>query len=426
MADDRFPPPRAGRPQAPAPDRRPHDHTCAGRTDGPRRKETMPMPLFTRLAAIPLALSLLAGCSAPPAPQPPIPAVKTAVAQTTVSAFSRDLSGVVEAQESTFLSFPVGGTVSEVAVDVGDEVRPGQVLAALDPTPLDNRVRTALARVRSAQAEVLKAKDQHQRLSTLFSQGFVSKSEIDDSRAALEAARGGLEVARGELEDAQRDRARTAIVAPYAGVIAKKSVQAFQEVQPGTTLFELAGKGGLKVRVMAPETLIADIRPGDPARVSFAAVKNLSVQGLVAEISAVAETGNAFPVTVALDSPPEGVRIGMTAQVALGTGQGAAVFLLPMTALALNEVPRLAAGGGPGDKAPVFIFDPEQQAVTLRLVDVLDIQGNFLAVTRGLAPGEEVVVAGTAFLRDGMRVRRWTPDTPQETVRLGTVAGEGE
>lgn len=385
---------------------------------------TRPITPRRLLWALAAAFMALAGCSEAPREEvPSVKSVKTAVAALSSGIFSRALSGVVEAQDSASLSFPVGGTLLEVHAERGDRVAAGQILARLDPKPFENRLRAAEARVRSAQAGLLKAKEQFQRKQSLLNQGFIAKAEFDEARASLAAAQGELDVADSEMEDARRDRSRTALAAPYAGVVARKDVNPFQEVKAGEPLFELMGAQGLKVRIMVPESLIGGVRPGDGAQVAFAVLKGFTVRGRVAEVGATAEAGNAFPVSVVLDAPPPAVRVGMTALVSLRSGAGAPVFLVPLTALAMDEMPRLAAGGGTQGKAPIFIFDPTEQMARLRLVEVLDLQDNFLAVRSGLAEGEEVIVAGAAFLRDGMPVRRWTPDTPKEELGLRLWGG---
>lgn len=385
----------------------------------------MRLPLAFVLALTVVGVTL--GCTSKPKDKPVIPAVKTAKVHATAGSFSRAISGVVEAQNTTSLSFPVGGTVAKVLVEAGEQVKAGQVLASLDPQPFDMRLRAAEARVRSVQASLLKSKDQHQRKSTLLSQGFIARAEFDETKASLAASRGELDVALSELESARRDRARTVITAPYAGVIGRKDVQPHQEAPAGKAVFDILGEGGMKVRVNVPESLIGGVKPGDEAQAAFSVLRGVTAIGRVAEVSAVAESGNAYPVTIALDTPPAGLRIGMTALVSFHSGGSAPIFLLPMTALAINEVPRLAAGGGTDGKAPIFIFDGEKQAVVLRLVEVQDMQGNSLAVTRGLSDGEEVVVAGAAFLRDGMTVRRWTPDVPPEEMAIGSaVSAKGQ
>jgi RND family efflux transporter MFP subunit len=376
------------------------------------------MPAFFKYA-LPFALLALIGCSEAPPPEPRvIPAVKTAVVTENPGGFTRAIAGVVEPQDSTVLSFPLGGTVLEVRPNVGDTVTAGQVLAKLDAVTLRNQMQSAQANVYSGQASLLKAREEYQRKKALLDKGYISKSEFDEAKAALVARQSETEVAQAQLDNARRDLQRAELKAPFSGVIAKRNVEPYQEVKAGEALFTLMGDSGLKVKIQVPETLISSIKQEDETVVSFPALKGEAITGRITEISAQAEAGNAYPVSVTLNNAPAGLRSGMSASVSFRAHENVPVFLIPLSALAMNEIPQLADNGGTGGKAPVFVFNAEKQTVSLRLVDVLDLQDNMLAVTRGLANGDEIVVAGTAFLRDGMNVRRWEPETPRDSITI--------
>lgn len=94
-----------------------------------------------------------------------------------------------------------------------------------------------------------------------------------------------------------------------------RSVDAFNEVQAGGTVFELQSEGAFKVEVLMPETLIRDVSYGDGVSVRFPTLKNVEINGIVSTIGAKAESGNAFPVKVELVESPADIRPGMTAQV---------------------------------------------------------------------------------------------------------------
>jgi hypothetical protein len=64
--------------------------------------------------------------------------------------------------------------------------------------------------------------------------------------------------------------------------------------------------------------------------------------------------------------------------------------------------------------------------VSLRLVEVRDFSGNTLTVTSGLSENDEVVVAGASFLKDGMTVRRWEPETPREGIVMSVSVPSGK
>lgn len=381
-------------------------------------------PFVILLVGIPIALT---ACSEqPPAAVERIPAVKTLVVRSSDEAGMRSISGVIEAGRSTALSFPAGGTVAKVAVEIGDTVKAGQVLAQLDPGPFDIALRTAKAQQESAQSNLLHAKEQFRRLEKLFKRGIVAQAELDGARAALQSAESSLELAQAQFAKAQDDKRRTVIVAPFNGRISAKEISAFQEVAAGKPVITLVNAEGLKVRALVPESLARGLQIGAAVQVGVPSQPDVRIAARISEIGAVAESGAAVPVMAALETGQadlKGILVGSAATVTfpLPAGDGRRVLLVPLSALAIDDVPRLAAEGGTGGRAPLFLFNAKAGAVELRLVEVADLRGNRLAVSGGLSEGDEVVVAGTSFLKDGMRVRRWEPETPREETRFTTL-----
>jgi RND family efflux transporter MFP subunit len=390
-----------------------------------------PVSAIRRIALVPALLVLFAfleGCAEEPRPAPShIPSVKTQVVRTESSLGVRIISAVVQADKTATLAFPIGGTVAQILVDLGDAVSKGQTLARIDPAPFEIALRSANAQVASARSSLLAASEQYRRLKTLHDQGIIPEVELDNQRAALNNAQSSLEVAQSQRVKAQDDLRRTAILAPFDGRIAEKSVTAFQEVGSGEAVLKMIDEGGLEARAAVPESLVRTLRLGGRVAVTFPTLPGARVDGTIAEIGASAGAGNAYPVLISLDreqSVAGGVLVGAAANVEFPVDAGDAdrAFLVPLSALAMNEIPRLSAEGGTGGRAPIFVFLPEKSAVALRVVEVRDFSGNHLAVTSGLSENDEVVVAGASFLKDGMAARRWEPGTPQQGIVM-SVSG---
>lgn len=378
-----------------------------------------------------LLMLLIAGCAEDPQiAVKRIPAVKTQVVASERNLGSRRISAVIEAERTTTLAFPMGGTVAEILFDLGDTVRQGQVLAKIDPASFEIALRSANAQLSAAQSSLLAAREQYRRIKTLHDQGIVPEVELDNQRAALRNAESSLEVAQAQRVKALDDLRRTTIIAPFDGRISEKNVTPFQEVGSGEAVLRMIADGGLKARALVPESLVRSLRPGVPVAVTFPTLPGVRVDGVIAEIGASAEGGNAYPVLVSLDATQAaagGVLVGAAATVDFpspGAAQ-AEVFLVPMSALAMSEMPGLSADGGTGGKAPLFVFLPAESRVVLRLVEVQGFRGNMLAVTSGLSEGEEVVVAGASFLQDGMAARRWEPETPREEIVMSVSGSSG-
>jgi multidrug efflux pump subunit AcrA (membrane-fusion protein) len=153
--------------------------------------------------ALPAALLLMlatAGCdggneAAAPRPEP-VRSVKTAVA-VPARGGDREFAGTVRAAERASLGFPLPGKVATIEVEVGDLVRRGQVLARLDPVPLELRLRQAQADLDRARAALSAERRRFEAQQTLLAKGFTTRRAFDQAQADLAAAEMTPDVVRG-------------------------------------------------------------------------------------------------------------------------------------------------------------------------------------------------------------------------------------
>jgi RND family efflux transporter MFP subunit len=174
-------------------------------------------------------------------------------------------------------------------------------------------------------------------------------------------------------------------------------------------MFEMAGEGGLQAVVMVPDSVVRRLRYGQSATVRVPSVESADLAGTVSEIAAEAGDASAFRVAIGLDRTPSDLRPGMAANATFAVG-GATddqpTYLIPISALALRE---MAVSDRKRTEGHVFVFDPASSTVKRRQVRGSSSVGNRLVITDGLSPGDQVVIAGVAFLREGMRVELWEP-----------------
>ena len=359
------------------------------------------------LVAWSVLLAALAGCrqEAPP-PELPPRAIQWQRVSGVLAGEQRVISGIVTAIDDTSLAFEVGGTVDSVDVNLGDRVETGQELARLDPEPFE----LAISDAQAALAEAVALRE-HAR-STLFrfveAGSAVAAQEVDRARAMRDSRESHVEAAEARLNLVRRDLRRSVLVAPFEGSISSREIEPAMKMASGQVAFELdSAEGGLRVEVQMPETLIARIRQGDEAHVSFPVIADTRVEmgdrGLTAVISEVgtrAGAGNAFPVSADLLNPPPGLRPGMTAEVAfsipLAESQLAGLegFMIPMAA-ALAEA---------DDRFSVFVYDAESSSVRKSPIRTGGVGDNAIAVLEGLDEGDIIATAGVSFLRDGQQV----------------------
>ncbi len=349
-------------------------------------------------------LLLSAACDS--APEPAIETVKRVkvfeVGPTSDGQLRR-ISGRVVAAETSRLSFGIGGTVARLNVNPGDRFADGQVLASLDDEPSRIAAEQARAQLASARAKLDEAQQAYTRATELVARGVGAQADVDSTFAALESAKGNLRAEQANLDSKERNLGMINLVAPFAGQVTERGVDAFEEVSASQTIITVQGEDAFEVQVGIPETLIRFIDYGQTVSVALTN-GDADVAAVVTEIGALSETGAAYPVSVRLLDGTAELRAGMTASVQfnLGAASDDPVYLIPLSALAVST----ALPDAPAeDIVPVFVVAGD--TLEKRAVTVGDIRGNELEVYGGLQPGELVVSAGVAFLHEGMQVAIW-------------------
>jgi len=313
----------------------------------------------------------------------------------------RRLSGTIHPVEATELSFEVGGKIDWVKVKLGDVVKRGDALARLDQRNFNLSLQSSQANLQKAKAALSEATNEFKRYTELSEKGLVSKSGFDNAKAAFESSLSAVNIATAQMEISAKDLNDSLLKAPYDGQITKRLIEPSMQVSPGQSSFQIEGDDGLEIQVMVPETLIRDLSKGNEINIHYPAFPLLTSKGNITEIGSRAETANAFPVTILINSSIEGLRAGMTAEVdftfqGIGrTGYQGNAFRLPLAAMGADE----------GQKAYVYVYDADKEVLHKQIVQTESILNNQVLISSGLKAGDIVAIAGISFLRDGQTVR---------------------
>ena len=366
------------------------------------------------LAYLGMAMGLLfLACGAADDPTtPPIPRVKVYVVGDEALGQVRALSGELAAAHESSLSFGVAGTVDRVRVSEGAVVDDGQLLATLDSEPLRLALEYSRSKLATGRANAVEAVQAYKRTSNLAEQGVAAQAQVEIAMAFRKSAESTLRGAESDFEQAELDLKRAELRAPFPGRIAARSIDPFEEVAANKTAFVLQSDSALVVKVQVPEMLIRNVEFAQAVRVTFPAVEGEGVAGVVSLIGAQAGDGNAFPVEIQLTKSGEDLRPGMTARVIFSFDSypdGRTAYLIPLSAIAI-DVGVASRGAAQDGQAPVFVLDEAAGRVKVRQVRIGGLRGNRLEVYEGLEPGDKVISAGVAFLRDGMEAELWSPE----------------
>jgi HlyD family secretion protein len=380
--------------------------------------------VFALLAAVGVAVTLVAQPSPKRAALPPpeeMLAAAVTVARVAPAQFTETVltTGSLAAREEVLVGPEVEGLrVTEVLAEEGMRVKRGDVLARLVADTLEAqlaqndaahaRAQAAAAQARSgivqAEARLLEANNAFERAKPLRAAGHLAESAYDQreqaartAQAQLLAAGDGLKVAEAEkaqVEAQRREllwrRGRTEVIAPADGVVSRRMARiggfAAGAAEP---MFRIVANGEVELDAEVPETRLAAVRIGQPARVEVAGSGEVigRVRLVSPEVDKATRLGR---VRIYLGDNPA-LRVGSFARgvIETATGEGLAV------------------------PAPAVLFGPEgpvAQLVHNKRVETRKIKtglasGGMVEVRAGLSEGDLVVARSGTFLRDGDLVR---------------------
>lgn len=162
------------------------------------------------------------------------------------------LDGTLQAVQQSTLSAQASGRIAQLAVQAGDRVRAGQVLAVVDDRETTAGVQRAQAAVTQAEAEARHAEAHLQRTRELRAQGFVSQAALDTAQAQAEAARAGVAQARAAQAQSALAQGFTRLTAPYDGFVLTTHAEAGDLAVPGRPIVTVYAPQPLRATVQVP------------------------------------------------------------------------------------------------------------------------------------------------------------------------------
>ena len=303
-----------------------------------------------------------------------------------------EFSGPLVAPNSVVVRAKAAGTLLALDVAEGSRVRAGQVLGRVDLAELSSRVAERNANLDAARAALAQAERTHASNERLAAQQFISPIALDNSRAAVDTARAQLGMAQATLDTSRVSLRDAALVAPIAGIVAKRSVVPGEKLAAEQALLTIVDLAKMELAGNVGTHEVSRLAPGMPVQVQVEGVEQ-PVAGTIARIAPAAEAGTrSIGVVVELPNPKESLRAG---QYAL------ARVMLP------DETPRLtlplAAISSSGGQNQVWVIESgvlARRAVTLGRRDE---RGGRVEILQGLPPGSQVLAAKFDNLHEGAR-----------------------
>ncbi len=324
-------------------------------------------------------------------------AVPVEVAQATRRAVDASYSGTttLEALGESQVVAKTSGVALAVLVEEGQVVRAGQALVRLDP----DRPRLQVAQ---AAAQMHKLENNYRRAQQLVEQRMISANDVDQIKYDLENARAIYRAAALELS-------YTTVTAPISGVVASRSIKSGNFVQINSPIIRIVDASRLEATLNVPEREIAKLKPGQAVGLAVDALPGKQFTGTVARVAPVVDNGTGtFRVVASFPGDGE-LQPGMFSRLDINYDRRADALVVPRTAL-------LEDGGEP---AVYVVRDGKAQRTVLKLGYN---DAGWVEVREGLKPGEQVVIAGKAALREGSAVQVIGQDKKPATVAKAPAA----
>jgi RND family efflux transporter MFP subunit len=349
------------------------------------------------------------------------PNVEVTRPKRSASAVDLVLPADARANQETAIFARANGYLKRFTVDIGDQVKAGQLLAEIDAPDVDAELVQAKASVGQAKANVVKAQDDLELARTTFERykgfgktGGVSQQEIDEKRAAVAQAQSALEAFKASVAAAEATVQRLAalqgfekVYAPFAGTVTARNMDVGALVSAGQTmpLFRIADTDVLRVYVNVPQSYVQSVQPGQKVALTVRNYPGREFEGVVART-----TGALDPATRTLryevDVPnKDGVLLaGMYGEVRIKAKQDEPPMVVPTSAVVFD------AGG-------TKVWVVEDGKVYQKRVDVGRDFGTEIEVSNGLSGKEQVVTNPGERLADGVEVEAKLPPQQQASAR---------
>ena len=318
-----------------------------------------------------------------------------AAAVTVVTPGKTTVAGEIEAPGTLAARRPMpvgvvgeGGQVVRVAVDAGDWVQQGQVLAVIDRSVQVQQAAAQGAQIQVAKADANLAQANLDRALQLVARGFVSKADVDRLTATRDAAVARVRVAEAQLRELNARNQRLNIVAPATGYVLARNVEPGQTVGGGSpALFTIASGGEMEMLAQLSEEQLAKLSVGTVATI-VPTGSDRRFSGQVWQISPVIDqTTRQGTARIALAFAP-GLRPGGFATAKINSGS--------FTATVLPESAVLADANG----SFVYVVGQDNKAVR-RAIKTGAVTKQGIAITEGLSGTEQVVLRAGGFLNPG-------------------------
>lgn len=323
------------------------------------------------------------------APKDPPPAtVSTARALNETWQREVEAVGTLQAIQSVDVAPQVSGIVNEIAFEPGQKVKKGDVLVRLD---------VAVEAADIKRLEALRRMNQltFERARQLNEKQFSSQAALDQAKATLEQSEAEMARIRALID-------QKVVRAPFSGVLGVRYVNLGQYVGPGTKLVGLQQLDTLYANLTLPEKRLADVKVGHTVAIKVDTFRDREFTGRITTIDPQIDQLNRMVLVQAtVDNPDQLLRPGMFANAVISLDRAEQFVAIPKTAIDFSLY---------GDSVYVVVDSTSADGKAIKRVErrpivVGDQKGSLVAISKGVAAGDEVVTAGQVKLQNNVPVK---------------------
>lgn len=331
------------------------------------------------------------------APPPPIEFASHEVTRLEAHRLAQEVrvTGTLEAINKVTLRAKTAAEVRSLPVREGDRVQVGQVVAQIDSADVEARLAERIGALETARANLALAKKNHVTNRDLLAQGYISQNAFDAIESTHQANVGQVQAAEANVVLARNALRDTKVIAPIAGIVAKRHVQPSEKVGIDAALLSIVDLRKLELQAMVPADDVPRIRLGASASIRVDGYPNRRFDGKVERIAPATESGTrAILVLIAVANPDEALKAGMFAAGAISVEQTPPVPTLPLDAI------QTASG-----ESTVWILDHDKLARRVVRLGRKDEQTKRVEVTSGITADDVVLAARFDKLTEGAAAR---------------------
>ena len=310
----------------------------------------------------------------PTSQQSDISALNSVVIQSTKVDIEREFTGTVVADQKITLSARLTARIAEVLVDVGEQVKKGDILIRLDSGDLNAKVQQTQQAVSSAQAQLNIARKETKRLTLLYAKKLISPLQFEQVESQLQTAKANFEQAKAAVSEAETTFGFSIMTAPFDAVIEKRVVNEGDLATPGMPLLTLYNPATLQLESRISESLIQKVPLNGSLRYLLPGYSQQAV-GKIVQVSPVSDSSSRSIVINLQLQTKEGVFPGSFGKVWVTVGQEERLIIPREAVFKVGQLD--------------YIKVIEEGAVNRRLIQL----GEGFTIRKGLKAGEQVVLS---------------------------------